>query len=154
MARFVFKFEALLKHRQTVEDQRQRELAQHLRAQMILQSQLRTMQQTIRDSKQQLGQGLVGKVDLSAISQFAGFSGHTSLRAQQIVVRLAEMQKDIDEARRNLLEAARHRKALELLRDRERDQWRREQQRREDLELDELANQRYARQQMMAGGVG
>lgn len=152
MAKFVFQFEPLLRHRQAIEDQRQRELAQHLRSQMILQGQLRTMQQTIRDSKQQLGAGLVGRVDLSAISQFAGFSGHTTMRARQIVLRLAEIDKQIQVARQQLLDATRQRKALELLRDRQREIWRREQQRREDLELDEMANQRFAHQ-LMTGGV-
>lgn len=152
MAKFIFKFEALLNHRRLVEDQRQRELAQHLRGQMILQEQLRAMQQTIRQSKRQLGAGLIGRVDLAAISQFAGFSGHTAMRARQIVARLAEIDKQVHAARQSLLDAARQRKALELLRDRQHDAWRRERQRREDAELDDLANLRYAHT-LMAGGV-
>lgn len=151
MARFRFKYETLLKHRQMIEDERQRELAQQLRTRMIMTDQLRTMQDTIRDAKRQLGSGLVGKVDLGAISQFASFSGHTAQRAQQIVIRLAEIEKKVDAARKNLLEATRQRKALELLRDRHLAQWRAEQQRREDAELDEIATQRYTRTLMLEG---
>lgn len=151
MAKFVFRFEALLKHRQHIEDQRQRELAQQMRGRMILQDQLRTMQDTIRSNKRELGSALVGRVDVESIAQFARFTGHTTIRAQQIVRRLAEFEKHIEAARQNLLAATRQRKALELLRDRQLEEWRREQTRREALELDEIANQRYARSLMVEG---
>lgn len=151
MAKFVFRFEALLRHRRHIEDERQRELAQQLRGRMILQDQLRSMQQTIRESKHQLGAALVGKVDLDSISQFARFSGHTTLRAQQIVRRLAEMEKHIETARANLLEATKRRKALELLRDKDLAAWKKEQARREAIELDEIGTQQYAREVVMEG---
>lgn len=151
MAKFVFQFEAVLRHRQHLEDQRQRELAQHMRGRMILQEQLRGMQQTIRESKRELGAGLVGRVDLDSISLFARYSGHTAVRAQQLVRKLAEVEKQIDASRGALLEATRQRKAMELLRDRQLAAWREERDRREAAELDELATQRYTRRLMLEG---
>lgn len=149
MAKFKFRYETVLRQRKNVEDQRQRELAQHLRGRMILENQLRQMQQTIRDSKQQIGTGLVGKVDLGGIGRVAQYSAQVRLRGQQIAVELAKRESQIVDARQRLLEATRQRKALELLRDKHHLAWVSEQNRRETVELDDLTNQRYARELSM-----
>lgn len=145
MAKFRFKFESVLRYRGMIEDECQRELAKTMRHRMILQDQLRQMQQTIVDSKQQLGQGLIGRVNLDQIAQFARYSGQVAQRAQGIVQKLAVAEKQIETARQKLLKASRDRKALELLRDRQRRQWQLEQDRLEAATLDELAVQGYAR---------
>jgi len=152
MPKFRFKFQTLLAHHRRVEDQRQRDLAQHLRSRMIFQDQIRDMQDTIRDSKLSMTDGLVGKVDLNRVGQFARYSGHAAQRARQIVVKLAAVEKQVEASRQSLLEATKQRKALELLRDKHEAQWRYEQDRRETNELDELASTRYARR-LMIGGV-
>ena len=152
MAEFQFRFQTLLKHRQRVEDQRQRDLAQHLRTRMILHDQIKEMQNTIRDSKQSMADGLVGTVDLTRVGQFARYSGHAAQRARQIVLKLAGLEKQIDQARTALLDATQKRKALELLRDKDKAKWQYEQNRRETNELDELATSRYAHR-LMTGGV-
>ncbi|MBL4575439.1 MAG: flagellar export protein FliJ [Opitutaceae bacterium] len=151
MAKFQFKFMTLLAHHHRVEDQRQRELAQRLRTRMIFHDQIREMQDTIRGSKQSLADGLVGQVDLTRVGQFARYSGHAAMRARQIVVRLAGVEKEIEEARKVLLEATMKRKSLELLREKHEAEWNYEQNRRETNDLDELATTRYARQMMMGG---
>lgn len=151
MAQFQFRFQTLLAHHRRVEDQRQRELAKHLRTRLILHDQIRDMQDTIRDSKQSMADGLVGKVDLTRVGQFARYSGHAATRARQIVVKLAGLEKQIEDARQALLDATKQRKSLELLRDKHEAQWRYEQNRRETNELDELATTRFARQVMIGG---
>ena len=145
MAVFRFKLETLLRHRRNAEDQRQRQLARHQRYRMILLEQLRQMQQTIRDSKHALAGGLVGHVDLEAVWGFARYSGQVNERAQQIVVRIAELEKRIDQARAALQDAVRQRRSLELLRNKHYEQWRREQDRRELRELDQMATDRFVR---------
>ncbi len=151
MAKFQFRFQTLLAHHRREEDQRQRELAQHLRTRMIFHDQIRDMQDTIRDSKQAMADGLVGKVDLTRVGQFARYSGHASQRARQIVHRLAGVEKQIDQARQTLLDATKQRKSLELLRENHETQWRYEQNRRETNEMDELATTRYAYRLMIGG---
>jgi len=153
MAKFRFRFETLLAHRRRIEDQRQRDLAKHLRTRMILVDQIRDMQETIRQSKQEMTDGLVGHVDLTRVGQFARYSGHAAARARQIVVRLASLEKQIEQARQALVEATRQRKALEKLREKHEAQWQYEQNRRETNELDELAVTRYARQAMIGGAM-
>ena len=146
MAGFSFRLETVLKQRMTIEDQRQRDLAQVMRERMILEGQLRQMQQTISESRQQLADGLVGRVDLGGVSNFARYSAQARLRAQAIVARLAGIEKRVAAARQLLVEAMRDRKAMEILRDREYARWRRSEAQREAAELDEVGTQGYLRQ--------
>ena len=145
MANFRFKLEPVLRHRCLIEDECQRELAKALRHQLILRGQLRQMQQTIVESKRRLGDGLIGRVNLDQIAQFARYSGQVTQRAHGIVARLAAAEKQIQTARERLLHAARDRKALELLRDRQHRRWQEMQGRREAASMDELAVQGFAR---------
>ena len=145
MARFQFRFDPVLRQRQAAEDHCQRELALLLRQRMILQSQLRSMQQAISQSKRNLADGLVASVDLNRVSQFARYSGQETRRAQQIVVRMSGLEKQIEQARELLLDATRARRTMELLRERRYEKWRAEQQRRETIEMDEVALQQYVR---------
>jgi len=145
MDKFQFKYEAVLRQLQATEEQRQRELAQHLRHRSILHDRLQQMQQTVRDAKQQLTDGLVGAVDVDRIRGFAGYSGQVTNQAQQTIRELAKIEQNAEASRAALAEAMRQRKAMELLRDRHYRRWLEEQKRREAAELDELAVQRYAR---------
>ncbi|MEX0776175.1 MAG: flagellar export protein FliJ [Phycisphaeraceae bacterium] len=146
MPQFEFKFQTVLRHRQIVEDQAQRELAQVMRQRMILMNQLRSMQDSIRQSKHDLGASLVGQVSMAQVGDFARYSGQVTQRAQQLVTGMASVEQRIVTARDKLLTATRARKAMELLRDRQHQEWKRQQDRRETAELDELAVQGHARQ--------
>lgn len=151
MAAFHFKYEAVLRQRQTAEDQCQRKLAEHLRHRHILHDQLARMQQMVRESKQKLGQGLVGQVDVERIREVARYSGQVTGQAHQALRQLAEVERWLESARGELSEAMRQRKAMEMLREKQYQQWLVEQRRRETLELDELAVQRYAREHRAVG---
>ena len=145
MAKFRFQFESVLRYRAIIEDECQRELAKVMRHRMILQDQLRQMQQTIVGSKQELGASLIGRVDLDRIAQFARYSSQSAMRAREIVLKLAGAEKQIEAARQKLLRATRDRKALELLRDRQERRFAQEQDRKEAAALDEMAVQAYGR---------
>ncbi len=145
MAKFEFRFQNVLRHRRNIEQQRQRELAKVLHTRQVGLNHLRDMQETIRDSKRQLGSGLVGKVNLEDISGFARYSAFVAERGRQIVSQLAELDKRINEARSRLIEATKDRRAMELLRDRHYAQWQEEQNRRENIEMDEIATRLFMR---------
>ena len=146
MAKFRFQLDPLLRHRRSAEDRCQRDVAKVLRQRMILQTQVSRLQQNITDSKCRLTGDLVGRVDLDRISQFAHFSGQMTRRAQEIVLRIASIEKQIEEGREKLLTATRARQALELLRDRQFERWRLDQENREAAALDDLATQQFVRQ--------
>jgi flagellar export protein FliJ len=145
MAGFRFSLEPVLRQRQLVEDRCQRELAMVLRQRMILQTQIGQVQRTIRDAKGDLAGDLVGLVDLDRVGRFAHYSGQMTWRVEQIHLRLAALEKQIDQARQNLLHATGARQALDLLRERHRQRWRRDQERREAAELDDLATGQFIR---------
>ncbi|QNN21450.1 flagellar export protein FliJ [Planctomycetales bacterium ZRK34] len=145
MAVFNFKFESVLTHRRRTEDQRQRELAQLLRQKMILEEQLRSLQQRITEDKNTMTDALSGHVNVSRIRQHATHSMQSTARAQQIAVKLLAMHRQIEQSRVTLLEATKSRKAIELLRERHYHRWCREQDRREVAELDEIATQTHGR---------
>ena len=151
MPKFEFNLEPVLFQRRSHEETCQRELAKSLRQRMILLNHLRQMQQTISQSKHDLANGLIGKVNLSQTAQFARYSGQVTQRAHSFVTKLAVIEREIQKAQGNFQEAVRQRKALEQLRERRYQDWLTLQHRREAAELDELTTQRYARRMTMGG---
>ena len=145
MATFNFRFQSVLEHRRRIEDECQRELAQHLRTHMILEGQLQRMERQVRQSKHELADALVGRVDVQRVSDFARYSGHSAERARQLADRISQAKRQIDQARAKLLDATRQRKAMELLRSRHEQAWRKELRRREAMQMDELATQQFVR---------
>ncbi len=145
MPTFEFRYQTLLNHRRRIEDERQRDLAMHMRSRMIFMEQLEQIQQTIRRSKHDMAGSLVGRVNLSEVGRFAGYSRQAENRGRQIVYKLAQAEKDIQQAREKLLDATHRRKALELLRDKHERRWRREQERAERAALDEMSTQQFIR---------
>ena len=146
MVKFRFRFESLLRHRRGLEDSCQRNLAQLIRTRMILHGELRLMQQELHDSKRQMANSLVGHLNVSRIHQFAAASQEVTNRGHQIVRRLADLEGQIEQARKALIGATRDRRGLDRLRERHLVAWKRVQGRRLDLELDEFATQRYVRE--------
>lgn len=145
MATFQFQLEPLLKHRRMLEDASRRELAELLNEQSRLQQRVADLQRTISDDKRQMAAALAGHVDVGRIRQHAAHANQATSRARQIVLELAALQRRIDQARLDVQQRARQRRAIELLRDRRLAQWRRQQDRRERIEQDEIGTQRYAR---------
>jgi len=147
MPAFVFKLEPVFRQRALIEDQRQRELAQVMRHQMIMMDQLRQLQQTISGSKQDLAGSLVGAVDLEAVAGFARFSGQTTQRAHSLVKKIAELEQQVAAARERLIDASRERQAIEKLKERQYEQWKQQRDRREAAVMDELAMQNFQNRQ-------
>lgn len=145
MARFEFKLDPVLRHRQMVEEQCQRDLAQFLRQQMILRTQITDLQQTIVSDKRAMADSLVGQVDVVRIRQHGLHSNRVALRVQQIALELLKLRQQIEQARQKLLDATKARKAVELLKSKHYERWMAEQRRAETRETDEMATQAYAR---------
>ncbi len=151
MARFVFRYESLLKQRAAVEKDRQRELGVAVQKREAMLNTLRQTQQTIRQSKAELSEALSGQVDLSQIGAFSRYTGQTTADGHRIVRELAEVEKVIVFARGRLVEASKARKALELLKEKHLAAWAQERQRKETAELDDLAAQGFMRRQQDEG---
>ena len=139
MARFVFALEPLLRVRLRAEQQHQRTMAGLERERIHLQGTLRRHQHGITQGKQGLRTALTGAIDMPTLRLAANASLHVVRKAQQIVLQLAGVHKRLDSARARLIEAAKHRRAMELLRDRRFAQFKAAENKAETAALDELA---------------
>ncbi len=139
MARFVFALEPLLKARRRAEQQEQRALAQIERQRLGLQDTLRRHQHHITQGKGALRDALTGTIDLPTLRAQANSSVQVDRRARQVVLQLAGVHNRLETARVRLVEAMRHRRAMELLRDRRYEQFKTAQNKAETAALDELA---------------
>lgn len=142
--RFVFSLQPVLEQRLRVERERQRQVAELERDRLAIEREIAGYERAIigerDDLRARLFQERSGeRVNLAQVRQQAHASLGLIARAQRAVVRLAGVQKRLDAARLELIRAAADRRGVEVLRERRFEAWKREQERREALAMDELA---------------
>jgi len=150
MARFVFELEAVLRARAAEERERQLAVGVIERERAALEDRIREWQRGIVTAKEDLREQLESTqggtpVDLQRVRMQAGASLHLVARAQRAVLELAGAHRRLEAARLELLRASIRRKAVESLRDRRLEEWRRAEKSREAAVLDELMVMRAAR---------
>lgn len=149
MPRFVFELEALLVLRRRAEEQEQRAVATLERERVALEDRLRAGQRTIiackEDLRSVLGPGEGRRVDLESVRLQSGASFQLAAEAQRIALGLAGTHQRLAAARQKLVRATTARKAMERLRERRYEAWKREQAAREAREADEMTTMRAAR---------
>lgn len=142
MAKFVFQLEAVLRQRKQVERQRQRALAQVMAALNALEAELRELDDSVRHSNANMrANHLVGTLDLSYLAAHRRFMLASQRKALTLMQRMTLAQRQVEEARRQLADAARHRKVIEKLKERHHERWMQTLSRRELSEMDEIAMQ-------------
>src|SRR4051794_7518015 len=118
MARFVFKLESVLKMRKRVEQEKQRELALREAKVVELKAALTELDQSLRAASDDLRQNhLTGAINLSFLTAHRRFLLSMRRQGIQIAQQIATAQLHVDEARKQLAEAAKRRKAIERLRE-------------------------------------
>ncbi|MHC4976366.1 MAG: flagellar export protein FliJ [Planctomycetota bacterium] len=153
MARFRFRLQRLLEHRLRLEQEKQRVVAQLESSRVALENKLREQQRQIEEAKRDLRDALhpvgtgsaepTGMVDLRAARLQAGASMRCLQQSQLLVLQLAGVHSRLETARGALMEATSARKAVELLRDRAHERWKKDQDRRETSELDDIGASRW-----------
>ena len=142
MAKFVFKLAGVLKQRLHVERQRQRDLAERHAHLTSLQQQLKQLNDRVQTTNDDVRNNhLTGSLDMSFLAAHRRFLAAMQRGAVEIVQRMAVAQRQVDEALAALAEAAKQRKAIEKLREKQFECWRAEQDRKEVAELDEVSMQ-------------
>jgi flagellar protein FliJ len=142
MARFVFKLAGVLKQRLHVERQRQRDLAERHAHLGQLQQQLRQLNERVQATNDDVRSNrLTGTLDMSFLAAHRRFLAAMQRGAVEVVQRMAVAQRQVDEALAALAEAAKQRKVIEKLREKQLERWRAEQDRREAADLDEVSMQ-------------
>src|SRR5688500_14358638 len=142
MAKFDFKLEGVLRHRKNAERERQRELAL-VQAQLTrIEKQLRELDQDVQQASGDLRQNrLVGRLDLNFLAAHRRFVGAMQKKGMTLIQRMAVFQKQVDAARKALVQAAIQRKAIEKLREKQQQRWQDEQNRKQAAEIDEIGTQ-------------
>ena len=148
MPRFRFALEPLLNARRKAEEAHQRIVAGIERERLELENTLRRQQLAISESKRSLQGSLVGTLNTTSLRFHAASAIQLMRQAQRIVLEMAGVHRRLDAARTELIEAARRRRAVELLRERRFEQWSAEQEKAETVAIDELATIAAARRRL------
>src|SRR4051812_16475658 len=120
MAHFDFRLAALLAHRLQVEKEKQRAYAAiGLEIQGVMR-QIRETQARIGAENRTLGAGeLTGRLDMQYIAHEKRFVGNLQLKIVLMMQRVAALETTLAAARAELLEAARSRKVIEKLKEKQ-----------------------------------
>jgi flagellar protein FliJ len=138
MPRFRFNLQAVLDHREMIEEEKQKAVALLEIERARLEALIREYQRGILHEKSEMKASLrLG--DIRAVRLQSGAAVRLAAAAQRRVLELSGLLKRLEEARAELLEATKRKKAVELLKERRYDEWRQELTRRELAAVDELA---------------
>ena len=148
MAKFRFELQAVLNARLRAEELQQRRVAELEASRRTLEDGLRARQARIGESRAQLRGRLMGAIDPSMLRGQANASLVGMRDAQRVVLELAGIHRRLQSVMAELRAASRDRRAVEILKERRFEDWRREQDRREQAELDEIAMIRGSRRLM------
>jgi flagellar FliJ protein len=146
--KFHFRLEALLTHRTMVEKEKQRRVSQIQQEIQSFVRQLQEAQERIQLENRNLSaHELVGKLDMQFIAHGKRYVGNLHVKIILGMQKLSGMEQMLAGARAELLEAARSRKVIEKLKEKQLIRWRAEQDRKEAALLDEIGTHLSLRQQ-------
>jgi flagellar FliJ protein len=139
MAKFLFHLDGLLRHRKNQERQRQRDLAVIAAEMSRLEEELGLLNGTVATTLDDLRTNrLVGKIDVQFLAAHRRYILSVQRKSASIAQNMALVQEHINDARLQLVEAARQRKMLEKLREKHHQTWLAQQNHREFLEADDI----------------
>lgn len=154
MPKFVFQLDAVLRHRKALEEQRQRELGL-ARAEMAkMEAELRAMDDTAKNVSDDVRNNrLTGTLDMAFLAAHRRYVLAMQRKAMELAARMAQQQVVVEATRKALAEAAKQRKIMEKLRDKQHERWRAEQSHKELEQLGEV-NMQLALEPYFADGGG
>lgn len=139
MAVFRFRLQPVLEQRVREEKEQMRVVAELESRRMQIEQHIRSCQSRISESRREVASILSsGRVDLGAAKLGSAATLRHDQNARRGVLEMAAVLQQLERARGDLVHAASRRRAIELLRDRDQERFRAEQDRREQAELDDL----------------
>ena len=140
--KFVFTLEPLLEIRRRAEKDKQRAVAAVQQRIGVLVRQVQEAQGVIAAQNRQLAnENLVGRLDLTFISHEKRYVGSLLVMIAQCLQKMAVEETALAAARQELLAAARDRKIIEKLKEKQYARWREEQAKIEAAFMDEIGTQ-------------
>ncbi len=140
MPKFRYRLASLLKLREATRDERRAELAEAYQAETVLAQRRRELDDAIHENRKHLRQTAgPGQVDVDTL--VGGHRHQLLLAAQRQLMdqQRQQLEAEIERRRERLVEADREVRALEKLRERQRDRFQYEEDRKEIKRLDEVA---------------
>lgn len=140
MPRFVFPLQAVLEHRQRLEKDKMRAVADLERQRADIQARIRACQGAMASEQDLLRAQLAGAgLDLADVRRQSMAAHALARKLQQEALALAGLHRRLEAARAELIHATTQRKAVARLKERRHEQWSLDQKRKETRELDEIA---------------
>ena len=140
--RFHFPLEALLEHRRNSEREQMRKLAAAQQEVQALLTTIRGAQQRIVEENRALStKHLTGRLDMSAIAFGKRYVGNLHMQVVLTAQKLGAAEQKVAAARVQLLQAARARKVIEKLREKQHARWLAELERKDAALMDEIGTQ-------------
>jgi len=134
--KFTFRLEGVLEQRKHVERQCQRNVASAQQNLLGVQAELDALVAVRRTSSAELRSG---RLSVAALAAHQRFALATRAKATTLRQRIADARRELEHAHSVLVEAAKQRRIMEKLRDRERVRWAESMRKREDRESEESA---------------
>ena len=142
MPRFVFRLESVLRQRKRAEQEAQRELAHRQATLVSLQNDLQALDDALRAASEDMRNNhLTGALDMNFLAAHRRFVNAMQRQGRNLVQKVAAAQRSVDDARALLAEAAKKRKVIEKLREKQLARWNEEQGRKETAAMDEIGSQ-------------
>jgi len=148
--RFEFRLEALLKIRKQAEDACKRAVADRLRSIGVVQGEIAVLQDQIRSEIGAFRRThAVGRLDVTQVMRHRHWLIHLHQGALMGHARLAELQRRLQEDRAALAETRKRVRILEKLKERQYERYRRDLDRAEVRQNDEIGNILYVREKVL-----
>ncbi|RKX23975.1 MAG: flagellar export protein FliJ [Candidatus Zixiibacteriota bacterium] len=144
--KFKFRFEPLLKVRKHTEKERQKQLATSLKEVQDQQGMLTEMDKERLGATERQRTRMCGPISLAETLVYSRFL--VKLKRQRLAGAelLHGLEKEAEQRRRKLVEAARERKIYEMLKEKQQFRHRQEMEKTEQKETDEIASSSFLRQ--------
>ena len=142
MAQFTFPLAGVLRHREHIEQERQRDLAAVQLQMTETQSELKALHASSSATTDDIRTNhLTGRLDMGYLTAHRRYMLGVQRQSAALTQKLAGLQQQADAARLALTEAAKQRKILEKLKEKQQKRWAEAQARREAADLDEVGMQ-------------
>jgi len=142
MAKFVFQLQGVLRFRENIERQRQRDLGIALGERVMVEDQIRRLDEKAKSAMVDLrANHLIGKIDLTFLAAHRRFMMAVQRQGTVLLEQLRARQKSVDAAQAALAEAMKQKKMLAKLRERQQGRWLDAINRKEIADLDDVATQ-------------
>jgi flagellar protein FliJ len=142
MAKFDFQLEGVLRHRHRIEREKQRDYAVAQAEKTKAHEALRSLDEHVQQAAKDLRDNhLIGEIDLSFLAAHRRFMQAMQRRGLVLMQEYQTALKKVETTQTALAEAAKQRKILEKLRERQQTRWADALARKELAQLDEVAMQ-------------